>query len=83
MAKVEWYRQCRLRREHPDYPKTVMESWIREEIAKVGDKVKIRNKASEPWSEHWLVLEVWGRDTKENLVKNEMNYKHQRSQSDV
>jgi hypothetical protein len=81
--KDPWYRQCKYRTMGPK-PRKVGVSWIPEKLAKVGQKVYFGKKA-QPVDERelWEVLEVWGRQRESYLVEHQMDYKHQRKQSDV
>lgn len=81
--RSEFYRQCNLRRQvGPDRFEDIM-SWIPDEIAKVGNIVRLRNSAEEEWSENWLVVAAHERRPLSYLKERERDYVNQRKASDV
>lgn len=58
-------------------------SWIPPDIAQVGRMVRLRNAASEPWGEGWIVMRVGPKTAGDIVEANERDYKHQREASDV
>lgn len=81
--RSEFYRQCNLRRQvGPDHFEDIM-SWIPDEIAKVGNIVRLRNSAEEEWSENWLVVAAHERQPWSHLKERERDYVNQRKASDV
>ena len=58
-------------------------SWIPSDIAKVGNVVKLRNSASEEWSENWKILEASDKFPGELVEKAERDFMRQRKQSDI
>jgi hypothetical protein len=84
MTKREkFYCQCRMRRPIDADRCELLISWIPEEIAKVGNTVKLRNGSDEEWSEGWIVTSVGERRPYSWLVPKSHDYTTQRKASDV
>ena len=80
--KDPWYRQCKYRKIDP--PHRIGVSWIPEKLAKVGKRIYFGRKAVPGEKrELWEVMEVWARKRESEVVERQMDYKHQRKQSDV
>lgn len=85
MARHEFYCQCYMERKSKRTPcgRETLVSWIPSTIARVGNVVKLRNSADEPWSEHWRVIEVWAKKRGEQVEDASRDHLHQRGESDV
>lgn len=83
MGKREkFYRQCELARPCGLDCRELMTSWIPEEIAKVGETVRLKDEDGE-WTEGWLVLAVYDRRPFSYLKERDRDHINQRKQSDV
>lgn len=60
-----------------------MISWIPEEIAKIGNVVRLKEMNSSEWSKGWSVVAVYERRSYEQLVVEERDWCIQREASDV
>lgn len=61
----------------------VMVSWIPDDIAKKGAKVRLKEFGPDVWSEGWEVVSVGDRREGDRVEVAVQDYKHQREQSDV
>jgi hypothetical protein len=80
--KMMYYRQCKLRQESWRGNETLLTTWIPEQFAHVGKKLRLQDKNG-VWSAGWQVLEVGARQTEEYVVDNERDYLKQREASDI
>ena len=80
--KSEFYCQCELTRPTGVDRLETMVSWIPEKIAKVGNIVRLKDKAGE-WTEGWKVTAVYDRQPYTPLEAKERDYKRQRKASDI
>jgi hypothetical protein len=61
----------------------VMVSWIPADIAKKGNKVRLKEFGPDEWSEGWEVMSVGDKRAGDRVEVAVPDWKHQRSQSDV
>jgi len=85
MARHAFYCQCYLKRKSKDVPcgEQTLVSWIPSHIAIVGKHVRLRDSKDEPWSEPWLVSEMWKKEKGDIVEAKNRDYLHQRESSDV
>jgi hypothetical protein len=58
-------------------------SWIPDDIAKKGNKVRIKESGPDEWSEGWEVMDVGSKLAGDKAEAACRDYLHQRDQSDV
>lgn len=79
--KDPWYRQCTY--ETRIYGALLQgTSWIPEEFGRVGKKIRLKKHHRYP-DAVWTVTEVGARQRESYLVERQLDYKHQRSMSDI
>lgn len=66
MAKIVYYRQCKLERNCGDGRTSHQMSWIPEQYAEKGKVLKLRD-SDKKWENGWVVTSVGGRLAEENL----------------
>lgn len=82
--KDPWYVQCRFETEPTEKGKKVDTAWIPEKFAKVGKRIYIGDKRPSPEdTEIWTVTAVFDRKPSSWVIERRMDYKHQRSVSDI
>jgi len=83
MPRNEFYCQCKLQRPVGGGGIEVMVSWIPSDIAKAGNKVRLKEWPGDEWSEGWTIFWVTEKVSGDNVESRELDYKHQREFSDV
>jgi hypothetical protein len=79
MGKRDQYAQCKLRRGTGE----IQVAWIPAGIAKVGNTVRVRNRASEPWSEGWEVLSAGRPVDAATVIANAREWSAHRQVTDI
>ena len=82
MARHDFYCQCRLERSTHGGTE-IQVAWIPQKIARVGNRVRVRDSGADPWSENWLVKSV-GPPEKGELVETRADaHRHHRDVTDI
>ena len=78
-----FFRQAELYRFISENKYEATTSWIPEEIAKVGNLIRIKESSDAEWEENWKVVKVYDRKSLSQLSDKERDYLKQRQASDV
>lgn len=75
--------QCTMEREE-EVGKAVTTSWLPEKFARIGQVVKLQNRATKEWSDGWIIKCVSSLSReKSEVIERSQDHKRQRKASDI